>query len=124
MLFEFISDEQVARSGRFPEEPSVAELEQFIRLESAALDTGADKRSPATRLGWAPQWGTVRMLGVFLTEALPRAVGPRITQRRHRRAPLIDHNIVIHYQGQLDAARRVRTIIDLHPYVKTRVFVS
>lgn len=26
------------------------------------------KRRPATRLGWAVQWGTVRMLGTFLTE--------------------------------------------------------
>ncbi|MER5324599.1 DUF4158 domain-containing protein [Streptosporangium roseum] len=26
------------------------------------------KRRPATKLGWAVQWGTVRMLGVFLTE--------------------------------------------------------
>lgn len=69
MPFEFFSDEHVARYGRFPEEPSVAELEQFFRLDRAALDALADKRLPATRLGWAVQWGTVRMLGVFLTEA-------------------------------------------------------
>ncbi|MFB4286352.1 DUF4158 domain-containing protein [Nonomuraea sp. ATR24] len=33
------------------------------------------ERRPATRLGWAVQWGTVRMLGVFLTED-PLAVPP------------------------------------------------
>ncbi|MGW0447946.1 Tn3 family transposase [Streptosporangium sandarakinum] len=68
MPFEFLSDEQVARYGRFPKEPSVAELEQFFRLDRPALDKLASKRRPATRLGWAVQWGTVRMLGVFLTE--------------------------------------------------------
>ncbi|MEU8148781.1 DUF4158 domain-containing protein [Nonomuraea sp. NPDC048901] len=68
MPFEFLSDEQVARYGRFPEEPSASELEQFFRLDRAALDALADKRRPATRLGWAVQRATVRMLGVFLTE--------------------------------------------------------
>ncbi|MEV6036591.1 DUF4158 domain-containing protein [Nonomuraea sp. NPDC052116] len=37
-------------------------------MDRAALDALADKRRPATRLGWGVQWATVRMLGVFLTE--------------------------------------------------------
>ncbi|MEU9889038.1 DUF4158 domain-containing protein [Sphaerisporangium sp. NPDC051011] len=68
MPFEFLSDEQVARYGRFPQEPSVAELEQFFRLDQVALERVAIRRRPAMKLGWAVQWGTVRMLGVFLTE--------------------------------------------------------
>ncbi|MFB9681725.1 hypothetical protein [Streptosporangium vulgare] len=32
MPFEFLSDEQVARYGRFPAEPSMAELEQAARV--------------------------------------------------------------------------------------------
>ncbi|MDR8412395.1 DUF4158 domain-containing protein [Nonomuraea sp. 3-1Str] len=75
MPFEFLSDEQVARYGRFPAEPSPAELEQFFRLDRSALDALASKRRSATKLGWAVQWGTVRMLGVFLTED-PLAVPP------------------------------------------------
>ncbi|MFI7643372.1 DUF4158 domain-containing protein [Nonomuraea sp. NPDC049400] len=67
MPFEFLSHEQVARDGRFPDEPSPAELEQFFRLDRAALEALATKRRP-TMLGWAVQWGTVRMLEVFLTE--------------------------------------------------------
>lgn len=47
----------------------MAELEQFFRLDRAALDALASKRRPTTRLGWAVQWDTVRMLVVFLTEA-------------------------------------------------------
>jgi hypothetical protein len=44
---------------------SVAELGQFFRLDAKAL---AGKCRPATKLGWAVQWGTVRMLGTFLSE--------------------------------------------------------
>ncbi|WP_344981070.1 DUF4158 domain-containing protein [Streptosporangium fragile] len=52
MPFEFLSDEQVARHGRFPEEPSPAELEQFFRLDRAAPGALEEaKRRPATKLG-------------------------------------------------------------------------
>lgn len=68
MPFEFLSDEQVALYGRFRQEPSAAELEQFFRLDRVALEQADKRRRPATKLGWAVQWGTVRMLGVFLTE--------------------------------------------------------
>ncbi|MEV8634209.1 DUF4158 domain-containing protein [Streptosporangium sp. NPDC051023] len=47
----------------------------IFRLDHAALDALASKRRPATKLGWVVQWGTVRMLGVFLTED-PLAVPP------------------------------------------------
>jgi Domain of unknown function (DUF4158) len=65
---DFLSDEQVARYRRFRPEVSVAELEQFFRLDSRALEALTSKRRPATKLGWALQWGTVRMLGTFLAE--------------------------------------------------------
>ncbi|MBF8186619.1 DUF4158 domain-containing protein [Nonomuraea sp. K274] len=70
-----LSDEQIVRYERFPEEPSLAELEQFFRLDRAALEALAAKRRPATRLGWAVQCGTVRMLGMSLTKD-PLAVPP------------------------------------------------
>ncbi len=76
MPVEFPSDEQVARYGHFAVVPWVGELERFFRLDACARELAAAKRRPATRLGWAVQWGTVRMLGTFLTEE-PRAVpGP------------------------------------------------
>ncbi|GAA3801961.1 hypothetical protein GCM10022226_22230 [Sphaerisporangium flaviroseum] len=68
MPVDFLSDEQVARYRRFRGEVSAAELEQFFRLDVKALDVLAGKRRPAAKLGWAVQWGTVRMLGTFLTE--------------------------------------------------------
>ena len=53
------------------------QLEQFFRLDSQALGRARARRRPATRLGWAVQWGTVRMLGTFLTDdptAVPAGV--------------------------------------------------
>jgi hypothetical protein len=68
MPVDFLSDEQVARYRRFRPEVSVAELELFFRLDARALEALAGKRRPATKLGWAVQWGTVRMFGTFLSD--------------------------------------------------------
>ncbi|MFF4779219.1 Tn3 family transposase [Microtetraspora fusca] len=65
-----MSDEQVARYGRFAVEPSPGELEMFFRLDERALTHARSKRAPANRLGWAVQWCAVRMLGAFVTEDL------------------------------------------------------
>ncbi|MEY9211531.1 DUF4158 domain-containing protein [Thermobifida halotolerans] len=65
MPHEYLSDEQIVRYGRFPDELSAADLEQCFRLTPDALALARSKRTPPTRLGWAVQWGTVRMLGVF-----------------------------------------------------------
>jgi len=37
-------------------------------LDAKALESARAKRRATTRLGWAVPWGTVRMLGTFLTE--------------------------------------------------------
>jgi TnpA family transposase len=70
MPVDFLSDEQVARYGRFAAEPSPGELEMFFRLDERALTHARSKRAPSNRLGWAVQWGAVRMLGAFVTEDL------------------------------------------------------
>ncbi|SOD67393.1 Phage integrase family protein [Streptomyces zhaozhouensis] len=77
MPVEYLSAEQEARYCRFATEPSPGELEQFFRLDAKALELARVKRRPATKLGWAVQWGTVRMLGTFVTEepaAVPASV--------------------------------------------------
>ncbi|MEU4540669.1 hypothetical protein AB0G15_38145 [Streptosporangium sp. NPDC023825] len=51
MPVDFLSDEQVARYRRFRPEVSVAELEQFFRLDAKALEALAGKRRPATKPG-------------------------------------------------------------------------
>ena len=68
MPVEYLSVEQEARYGRFAAEPAPGELERFFRLDAKALESARAKRRATTRLGWAVQWGTVRMLGTFLTE--------------------------------------------------------
>src|SRR5450755_1527526 len=73
----FLSDQQVARFGRFAADPSPAELELFFRLDAGALQLLRRKRRDENRLGFAVQLGTVRMLGTFLEEdqaAVPAAV--------------------------------------------------
>jgi hypothetical protein len=74
---EFLSEEQVARFARFVADPSPLELERFFRLDDKALKLLASKRREGNRMGFAVQWGTVRMLGTFLGEnptAVPRGV--------------------------------------------------
>ncbi|WP_392892980.1 DUF4158 domain-containing protein [Streptomyces sp. LN699] len=68
---------QVPRHGRFAASPSPGELGQFFRLDAKGLEAARSERAPANRLGWAVQWGCVRMLGVFPAEDLsmvPEAV--------------------------------------------------
>jgi len=84
MPVEFLSDEQVARYGRFAAMPSAGELELFFRLDGRARELAAAKRRPAARLGWAVRWGTVRMLGTFLTDdptAVPDPVVAFVAER-------------------------------------------
>ncbi|WP_084262312.1 DUF4158 domain-containing protein [Actinomadura formosensis] len=60
MPVDFLSDEQVARYRRFRDEVTVGELEQFFRLDAKARAVVADKRRPATKLGWAARCSGAR----------------------------------------------------------------
>jgi Domain of unknown function (DUF4158) len=74
---EFLSEEQVARFGRFVADPSPLELERCFRLNAEALGLLKGKRREENRLGMAVQWGTVRLLGTFLGDD-PTAVPPGV----------------------------------------------
>ena len=50
MPVEFLSDEQVARFGRFVAEPSALELERCFRLDADALRLGFAQRADASCL--------------------------------------------------------------------------
>ena len=63
-----MSEDQRARYRRFLTDPSPADLKRFFYLDAVALAEVAKKRGPHNRLGWAAQWGTVRMLGTFLAD--------------------------------------------------------
>ncbi|MFG1967389.1 DUF4158 domain-containing protein [Nonomuraea sp. NPDC049028] len=69
-----MSAAHVDRYGRFAVDPTPEELERFFFLDAAALKEARDKRRLHNRLGWAIQWGTVRILGTFLTDSGPADV--------------------------------------------------
>ena len=71
MPHEYLSGEQVSRYGRFVADPAPEELEKFFFLDEAALAEARVKRRLHNRMGWSIQWGTVRMLGTFLTDSGP-----------------------------------------------------
>ena len=77
---EYLSSEQVGRYGRFVAEPTPEELERFFFLNGPALELARRKRGWHNRLGWSLQWGTVRMLGTFLTDVGPAEV-PEVAAR-------------------------------------------
>ncbi|WP_353962692.1 DUF4158 domain-containing protein [Streptomyces sp. NBC_00249] len=58
-------------ANKFAASPSPGELEQSFRLDAKALEAARSKRAPANRLGWAVQWGCVRMLGVSPPRTCP-----------------------------------------------------
>ena len=66
--FSICLKDQRARYRRFLTDPSPEDLERFFYLDAVALAEVANKRGPHNRLGWAVQWGTVRMLGTFLAD--------------------------------------------------------
>jgi hypothetical protein len=81
---EFLSEEQVARFGRFVADPSLLELERCFRLNAKAIGLLGGKRRDENRLGFAVQWGTVRMLGTFLGEdptAVPASVAAFVAEQ-------------------------------------------
>jgi hypothetical protein len=74
VAYEYLSSEQAARYGAFVADPTPEELERFFFLDGPALEAVRSKRRRHNRLGWSIQWGTVRMLGTFLTESDPVGV--------------------------------------------------
>lgn len=70
MAVDFLSDEQAAGFGRFPDEVSREDLERFCWLDDADLAVAGRRRGMHNRLGFAVQLATVRVLGRFLTDPL------------------------------------------------------
>lgn len=67
---EFLSDEQAAGYGRFVGDPATADLERFCVLSDSDVAVIDEHRGDHSRLGFAVQLATVRVLGRFLPDAL------------------------------------------------------
>lgn len=136
MSVEYLSDDQVARYGRFAQEPSPQELEAFFRLDEAALERAGTKRRPHNRLGWSVQWGTVRMLGTFLSQ--PAKVPPGVAAFVADQLGIADALCLQGYPERLptqhEHAREIRALLkvkdfedcelELRQHVAGRVWVS
>lgn len=70
MAVDFLSDEQVAGFGGFPDEVPAEDLERFCWLDDADLSVVGRRRGMHNRLGFAVQLITVRVVGRFLTDPL------------------------------------------------------
>ena len=70
MAVDFLSDEQAAGFGGFPDEVSAEDLERFCWLDDADLSVVGSRRGMHNRLGFAVQLITVRVAGRFLTDPL------------------------------------------------------
>lgn len=136
MSIENLSEDQVARYGRFVGDPTPQELEEFFRLDETALEFARTKRRGYNRLGWAVQWGTVRMLGTFLTK--PAQVPPMVAEFVAEQLGGVEASGMDQYpdreQTQWDHAREVRDLLgicefdaaelELRAFVAGRVWVS
>ncbi|GGV57568.1 transposase [Streptomyces spectabilis] len=136
MAVDYLSEEQKARYARFAGEPSVQELEEFFRLDAVALEQARAKRQAHNRLGWAVQWGTVRMLGTFLSA--PADVPTGVAEFVAEQLEIDDPSCLKLYPERLptqhEHAREIRRLLkirdfddgdlQLREYIAGRVWVS
>src|SRR5437868_14751239 len=129
MSYEYLSDDQVSWYGRFPADPSPEDLERFFFLDAAALEEVAKKRGPHNRLGWAVQWGTVRMLGTFLADPgdVPHVAVEHVAEQVGVAGPSCIKNYPARLPTQHEHAREVRGLLGYREFAdaedELRVYV-
>ncbi len=105
-------------------------------MDTATLEHVQTKRRPHNRLGWSVQWGTVRMLGTFLSE--PAAVPDAVVEFMAEQVGVDDAGCIKEYAERLptqhEHAREIRERLgyrdfpdgemELRAYVASRVWNS
>lgn len=112
--------EQVGRYGRFVADPTPEELERFFFLDEAALMEARSRRGLHNRLGWSVQWGTVRMLGTFLTDSGPVDVPEVVIRYVAEQLGIEDWTAVKQYgdrwQTPYDHAAQIRELLEYREF--------
>jgi uncharacterized protein DUF4158/Tn3 transposase DDE domain-containing protein len=133
---EYLSEDQTLRYRRFVDDPSPGELELFFRMDAATVAQVQSKRRSYNRLGWSVQWGTVRMLGTFLST--PAEVPDVVTRFMAEQLDIDDPTCLKLYPDRLptqhEHAREIRDLLryrdfaegelELRSYVASRVWNS
>ncbi|PZR93594.1 MAG: Tn3 family transposase [Hyphomicrobiales bacterium] len=89
MPSRFLSDEQLARYGRYTGDPNEEQLARNFHLDAADRELVGTLRGAHNRLGFAVQLGTARFLGAFLDDPTqtPSAVIAAMARQLDETAP-------------------------------------
>ena len=93
MPSRFLSDEQLARYGRYAGDPNEEQLARHFHLDAADRELVDTMRGAHNRLGFAVQLGTARFLGAFLddpTQTPPAVVATMARQLGETAPPCLD----------------------------------
>ncbi len=130
MSFQYLSEDQRARYRRFLTDPSPEDLERFFYLDAVALAEVGKKRGPHNRLGWAVQWGTVRMLGTFLADPgdVPHVAVEYVAEQLGVADPSCIKNYPERLPTQHEHAREIRGLLGYREFAdaeaEVRTFVA
>jgi hypothetical protein len=125
---EYLSDDQVGRYGRFVADPTHEELERFFFLDEESLAEAGTRRGPHNRLGWSVQWGTVRMLGTFLTDSGPVQVPEVVIRYVAEQLGIADWTAVKQYGDRpatpYDHATQIRKLLGYREFAGAEAEVT
>jgi len=109
----FLTAEQEAQYGRYPGDPSPAQLAQYFYLDDADRDWLSTLRHDASRWGCAVQLGTVRFLGTFVNDGAQ--IPPTVTSYVAAQLGLREmSNLVAYFQSRLHWHHQQRLIAQYH----------